>query len=52
MSLSHEVHCQHAAEWTATKLRWDLAADPAEQDALLQLAAACPGTTVTYEAAP
>ncbi len=52
MPLSHEVHCQYAAEWTATKLRWGLAVDPAEQDALLQLAAACPDTAVTYEPAP
>ncbi|MEU0271883.1 HNH endonuclease family protein [Streptomyces sp. NPDC006307] len=52
MPLSHDVHCQYAAEWTATKLRWNLATDPAERAALLELAASCAGTTVTYQPAP
>ncbi|MBT1188928.1 HNH endonuclease [Streptomyces sp. CJ_13] len=44
-------HCQYAAEWVATKLRWDLAADEAEREALLGLAEDCPDTTVVYERA-
>ncbi|MFG3499291.1 HNH endonuclease family protein [Streptomyces sp. NPDC047928] len=51
LPLSSEVHCRYAAEWTGTKARWNLAVDPAEKAALLRLAAACPGTTVTYEPA-
>ncbi|MFI9587088.1 hypothetical protein ACIHCQ_35940 [Streptomyces sp. NPDC052236] len=47
-----EVRCRYAAEWTGTKLRWNLAADKAEQAALRDLAQACPGTTVTYQPAP
>ncbi|MEW2570172.1 HNH endonuclease family protein [Streptomyces sp. NPDC047070] len=43
--------CQYTAEWVATKLRWDLAADEAEREALLGLAQDCPGTTVDYEPA-
>ncbi|MET9603405.1 HNH endonuclease family protein [Streptomyces sp. NPDC006459] len=43
-----EAICRYTAEWTATKLRWDLAADPAEHQTLTQLAALCQTTTVTY----
>ncbi len=28
-----EEHCRYVGEWTATKLRWGLAADQAEVDA-------------------
>lgn len=45
-------HCQYTAEWVATKLRWVLAADEAEREALLGLAEDCGGTTVVYEPAP
>ncbi|MEE1931211.1 HNH endonuclease family protein [Streptomyces sp. TRM 70351] len=45
------VHCRYAAEWTATKLRWNLAADAGEVAALRDLAAGCPEQTVTYEPA-
>ncbi|MFF3015449.1 HNH endonuclease family protein [Streptomyces sp. NPDC057939] len=45
-------HCEYAAQWTATKLRWNLAADDAERQALLGVAEDCPNTTVVYEAAP
>ncbi|MFC4563016.1 HNH endonuclease family protein [Nocardiopsis mangrovi] len=38
---SSEVHCRYIGEWVAVKLRWGLAADPAEQDALTAVAAAC-----------
>ena len=46
------AHCTYAADWTGTKLRWDLTADDKERAALLKLAEACPDTTVQYEAAP
>ncbi|MEV3989588.1 HNH endonuclease family protein [Streptomyces sp. NPDC049837] len=49
---AQEVHCQYAAEWTATKLRWSLSLDPTERQSLTTLATACPTTTVTYEPAP
>ncbi|CAL9673453.1 hypothetical protein SUDANB15_07583 (plasmid) [Streptomyces sp. enrichment culture] len=45
------VHCRYVAEWTATKLRWSLAADETELAALREVAAGCPGQTVTYEPA-
>ncbi|MGY3676491.1 HNH endonuclease family protein [Streptomyces sp. TE33382] len=44
-------HCTYAATWVGTKLRWDLAMDEAERQALLGLAEDCPGTTVVYESA-
>ncbi|MEU3317152.1 HNH endonuclease family protein [Streptomyces sp. NPDC006662] len=44
-------HCTYAATWVATKLRWDLAVDEAERQALLGLAEDCPTTTVAYESA-
>ncbi|MFF1343408.1 HNH endonuclease family protein [Streptomyces sp. NPDC058290] len=45
-------HCTYAASWVGTKLRWDLAADEAERQALLGLAEDCTATTVVYEPAP
>ncbi|MFJ7272818.1 hypothetical protein ACIQV3_40410 [Streptomyces sp. NPDC099050] len=45
-------HCTYAANWVGTKLRWDLAADENEVQALLGLAEDCPSTTVVYETAP
>ncbi|WP_406739594.1 HNH endonuclease family protein (plasmid) [Streptomyces sp. NBC_00853] len=45
-------HCTYAATWVGTKLRWSLAADDAERQALLGLAEDCPATTVVYETAP
>jgi hypothetical protein len=47
-----DTHCRYAAEWTATKLRWNLTADTTELNTLHNLAGACPGQTVTYEPAP
>ncbi|GAV38197.1 HNH endonuclease family protein [Streptomyces acidiscabies] len=41
-------HCAYAAAWAGTKLRWNLAADEAERQALLGLAGACPTTLVSY----
>ncbi len=43
--------CGYITAWTAVKIRWSLTVDPAEQAALLQLAAACPGSVVTVETA-
>ncbi|MER7805298.1 HNH endonuclease family protein [Streptomyces parvulus] len=47
-----EVHCRYVAEWVGTKLRWSLSADEAEAAAVHEVAAGCPGTTVTYEPVP
>ncbi|MEU3317116.1 HNH endonuclease family protein [Streptomyces sp. NPDC006662] len=44
-------HCTYAATWVGTKLRWDLAVDEDERQALLGLAEDCPTTTVVYETA-
>lgn len=49
---SADALCRYAAEWTATKLRWNLAVDEAEQDRLYLIAAGCNETTVSYEPAP
>ncbi|MEU2245052.1 hypothetical protein ABZ572_37345 [Streptomyces sp. NPDC018338] len=43
---------QYVGEWIATKLRWGLAADQAEVDALKVYAEACETTVVHYTAAP
>ncbi|WP_241192086.1 HNH endonuclease family protein [Streptomyces sp. ADI97-07] len=45
------AHCLYAADWTATKLRWELSADAKERAALVKLADACPDTTVQYKLA-
>ncbi|WP_328741339.1 HNH endonuclease family protein (plasmid) [Streptomyces erythrochromogenes] len=45
-------HCTYAATWVGTKLRWDLAVDDSERQALLGLAEDCSTTTVVYEPAP
>ncbi|MEW1671568.1 HNH endonuclease family protein [Streptomyces albidoflavus] len=44
--------CRYGAEWTATKLRWNLSIDAEEKTALLDIAFSCDGTTVTYTPAP
>jgi hypothetical protein len=44
--------CRYASEWTATKLRWNLAADEVERNRLRDIAADCAGDTVTYTPAP
>ncbi|MCX5229658.1 HNH endonuclease family protein [Streptomyces sp. NBC_00233] len=43
-----EAHCRYVSEWTATKLRWGLAADQGEADALKVYAEACETTVVHY----
>ncbi|MFG2593965.1 hypothetical protein [Streptomyces sp. NPDC048438] len=45
-------HCTYAATWVTTKLRWDLAVDDAERQALLGTAEDCSGTRAPYEPAP
>ncbi|MEU8844507.1 DUF1524 domain-containing protein, partial [Streptomyces roseus] len=45
-------HRRYAATWVGTKLRWDLAVDENERQALLGLAEDCATTTVVYEPAP
>ncbi|MFB6895579.1 HNH endonuclease family protein [Streptomyces hydrogenans] len=47
-----DAHCRYIGEWTATKLRWNLAADQAEADALKVYAEACETTVVHYIPAP
>ncbi len=46
------AYCTYAADWTSTKLRWNLSADTAERAALRKLAAGCPTTTVSFTPAP
>jgi hypothetical protein len=45
------VRCQYASEWVGTKLRWGLATDGRELEALRDLARECPLESVTYEPA-
>ncbi|CAM3218790.1 HNH endonuclease family protein [Stackebrandtia soli] len=47
MPPSAEAHCQYVAEWVAVKTRWDLAVDPAERDALTELAGGCEDVIIT-----
>ncbi|WP_406054322.1 hypothetical protein [Streptomyces sp. NBC_01077] len=47
-----DAHCRYIGEWTTTKLRWGLAADQAEADALTVNAEACETTVVHYTPAP
>ncbi|MFJ3787024.1 HNH endonuclease family protein [Streptomyces sp. NPDC090093] len=47
-----DAHCRYIGEWTATKLRWGLAVDPAESEALKVYAEACETTVVHYNTAP
>lgn len=39
-----EVRCTYVASWLAIKVRWDLAIDARERDALAPLAGTCPDT--------
>ncbi|WP_432088473.1 HNH endonuclease family protein [Streptomyces sp. bgisy095] len=47
-----DAHCRYIGEWTATKLRWDLAVDQSEAEALKVYAEACETTVVHYNPAP
>ncbi|MFD8544755.1 HNH endonuclease family protein [Streptomyces sp. NPDC059649] len=44
--------CTLATDWVATKLRWKLPMDRAEQNKLSKLAAGCPRATVRHAPAP
>ncbi|APY85474.1 HNH endonuclease family protein [Streptomyces alfalfae] len=46
-----DARCTYTAQWVATKLRWDLTVDQAEQQALRELATGCGQETVEYEPA-
>ncbi|MFD9052998.1 HNH endonuclease family protein [Streptomyces zaomyceticus] len=47
-----DAYCRYVSEWVATKLRWGLAADQGEADALKVYAEACETTVVHYTPAP
>ncbi|MFB7454859.1 HNH endonuclease family protein [Streptomyces sp. NPDC056194] len=47
-----DAHCRYVGEWTATKLRWGLAADRDEIQALAVYADVCESTVVHYTPAP
>ncbi|GGR48130.1 hypothetical protein GCM10010497_59380 [Streptomyces cinereoruber] len=47
-----DAHCRYIGEWTATKLRWGLAVDQIEVEALKVYAEACETTVVHYNPAP
>ncbi|MFD5748909.1 HNH endonuclease family protein [Streptomyces sp. NPDC127033] len=48
-----DAHCRYVGEWVATKLRWQLAADTTELDALKVLAEGpCEDSIVSYTPAP
>ncbi|MFF1341912.1 HNH endonuclease family protein [Streptomyces sp. NPDC058290] len=51
MPTDGSYHCTYTATWVGTKLRWGLAVDEVERQALLGLAEDCPTTTVIYEPA-
>ncbi|KUL53255.1 HNH endonuclease family protein [Streptomyces sp. NRRL S-1521] len=46
-----DARCTYTTHWVATKLRWGLTVDTAEQKALRELAAGCGQETVEYEPA-
>lgn len=46
-----DARCTYAADWVGTKLRWGLAVDQVESDALAVLAEGCGQETVEYEPA-
>ncbi|TXL91615.1 HNH endonuclease family protein [Streptomyces sp. IB2014 016-6] len=47
-----DARCTYIADWVGTKLRWGLAADQAERDALAQIATGCGQQQVEYTTAP
>ncbi|MWA09152.1 GmrSD restriction endonuclease domain-containing protein [Streptomyces sp. BA2] len=45
------AHCRYLSDWVSTKLRWDLASNPAELDAIAVFAnGECKNTSVIYTA--
>ncbi|MFE7033616.1 HNH endonuclease family protein [Streptomyces sp. NPDC057621] len=47
-----DARCTYTADWVATKLRWQLAADDRERAALTELASGCGQESVDYQPAP
>ncbi|MFB6675090.1 HNH endonuclease family protein [Streptomyces sp. NPDC056390] len=47
-----DARCTYAADWVATKLRWQLTVDEQERQALVAIAAGCGQQPVEYEPAP
>jgi hypothetical protein len=47
-----DARCTYAADWVATKLRWQLTVDEQERQALVAIAAGCGQQSVDYEPAP
>ncbi|MBM9624746.1 HNH endonuclease family protein [Streptomyces zhihengii] len=47
-----DVHCRYIGEWVATKLRWGLAIDEAEQKTLEVYGETCETTVVNYTVTP
>ncbi|WP_069625351.1 hypothetical protein [Streptomyces niveus] len=52
MPPSADARCTYIADWVSTKLRWQLAADVAERDALARIAEGCGRQQVEYTVAP
>ncbi|MGW1230281.1 HNH endonuclease family protein [Streptomyces sp. NPDC002530] len=52
MPPARSAACTYLVDWTATKLRWGLTVDEAEQKALLEHAEPCADSAVHYEPAP
>ncbi|MFD9756044.1 HNH endonuclease family protein [[Kitasatospora] papulosa] len=46
-----DARCTYAADWVATKLRWNLTADQSEVKALTNIAESCGSLAVQYEPA-
>ncbi|WP_192583694.1 hypothetical protein [Streptomyces albicerus] len=46
------VGCTYLADWVATKLRWNLAGDPAERQTLTRIAEGCDNTVLEVVPAP
>lgn len=46
-----DARCTYAADWVSTKLRWGLAVDEVEAEALAELAEGCGQETVEFEPA-
>jgi hypothetical protein len=47
-----DARCTYAADWVATKLRWNLTVDDTERVTLTELAAGCGRQTLKYTPAP
>ncbi|WP_345656607.1 hypothetical protein [Streptomyces siamensis] len=47
-----DARCTYAADWVATKLRWQLTVDEQERQALVAIGGGCGRRPVEYEPAP